>query len=253
MLVNQCVNVGAIELLTAIPAGSVGAVITDPPFFVNVGRAENWSKDCGMGADPWSEVSTVDEAIKWTIPHAQQMLRVLRPGGAAVVMGGSQSLAAWEVAASRVGLSWMAELTVLWNTGKPRARNFGSLTTSIRWYIKPGARHSFNSGEARAIFSNVIVCRKIPVEKREHPAQKPVELTTFLVSLLTNEGDMVVDPFAGAGSTLVSAALTDRRWLGSDLEAKYCGIAERRAKHADMEEDSPLYLWINNKLVPVAG
>lgn len=250
MLDNQVINVPALDLLQSLDRGSVGAVVTDPPFFVGMGRGAN---EGGFGSDPWENVQTLEDAVKWTQPHAAETLRVLRPGGAAVIMGGSQSLAAWEIAASRVGLSWMAELTVLWNTGKPRARNFGSLSTSIRWYIKPGARHSFNSGEARAIYSNVIVCRKVPLDKRDHPAQKPIELTTFLISLLTDEGDLVVDPFAGSGSTLVSAALVGRRWTGADLDPKYCRIAERRILHADMEEDQPLYLWINNKLVPVAA
>lgn len=250
MLNNQVVNVSALDLLSSLERSSVGAVITDPPFFVGMGRGTN---EGGFGSDPWENITSVEGAIEWTLPHAEQTIRILRPGGAAVIMGGSQSLAAWEVAASRVGLSWMAELTVLWNTGKPRARNFGSLSTSIRWYIKPGAKHSFNSGDARAIYSNVIVCKKVPIEKRDHPAQKPIELTTFLVSLLTAEGDIVVDPFAGAGSTLVSAVLTDRRYIGSDLNPKYVQVAERRIAHAEMEEDNPLYLWINNKLVPVAG
>lgn len=246
MLNNQIVNAAAIDMMSSLPANEVAAIVSDPPFFIGVARDAG-----GFGSDPWAKVSTIEAAIQWTIPHADQAKRILRPGGSIVVMGGSQSLAAWEVAAARVGLAWMAELTVLWNTGKPRARNFGSLSTSIRWYIKPGARHPFNAGDARAIYSNIIVCRKVPMEKREHPAQKPVELTNFLISLLTNEGDLVVDPFAGAGTTLVSAALLDRRWVGADLDENYCRISERRCRHPEFEDTQPLHLWINNRLIMV--
>ena len=251
MLNNQVVTCSAVDLLSNIDSSSVAAVIADPPFFVGIGRGET---EGGIGSDPWSDVSTVEAAITWSRPVADQIKRVLRPGGAFVVMGGSQSLAAWEVVNSKIGLMWMAELTVLWNTGKPRARNFGSLSTSIRWYVKPGARHPFNAnGDARSIYSNVIVCRKVALDRREHPAQKPVELTNFLVSLLTNEGDLVVDPFAGSGSTLVSAAALGRRYIGCDLEDQYVAIAARRARNHEFEETSPLYLWINNRLVPVEG
>lgn len=253
MLSNQAVTAPAIDLLKSMDKGSVGLVCTDPPFFVNVGRAEDWSQKRGMGTDPWSEVSSVEEAIGWTVPHAEQIHRVLQPGGSAVIMGGSQSLAAWEVANARVGLQWMAEMSVLWNTGKPRARNFGSLSTSIRWYVKPGARHSFNSGEARSIYSNVIVAKKVPLDKRVHAAQKPVELTNFLISLLSNPHDLIVDPFAGAGSTAVSAAICGRRWVAGDQDEKWAHIIEERVANADEEADNcnPLYLWLNNKLIPI--
>ena len=123
----------------------------------------------------------------------------------------------------------------------------------MRWYVKPGARHAFNADGLRSIYSNVIVAKKVPIGDRVHPAQKPIELTNFLVSLLTDPTDLVVDPFCGAGSTLVSAALCDRRWVGGDQEEKWARVTTRRVLHADMEETNPLYLWVNNKLVLVAG
>lgn len=248
MLVDQVVCCDAVDLLSSLEPRSVGAVITDPPFFISMGREQVQ----GMGGDPWdNSICDMEGAINWTSPVAAQTSRILRPGGALVVMGGSQSLAAWELCASRVGLNWMAELTVLWNTGKPRARNFGSLSTSIRWYVKPGSRHSFNSGERRSIYSNVLVATKVPLADRIHPAQKPVELTNFLVSLLTKEEDLVVDPYCGAGTTLVSAALCGRRWLGSDNNEKFAEIANKRAEAAEFEESNPLYLWVNGRLVPI--
>lgn len=235
-------SMDAVALLKSLPKNTVGAIITDPPFIVPT--SEDWRPDH----------SIVDDAVAWASPLASEMMRVLRPGGAAVVMGGSQGMSAWEVAAIRAGLTWMAEITILWNTGKPRSRNFGSLSTSVRWYAKPGASHVFNSGEKRSIFSNVIVCQKVPLELRIHPAQKPVELTNFLVSLLTRDGDLIVDPFAGSGSTLVSAAMCEREWLGGDIDEHYAKLAERRALHPDLEPDlAPLYLWLNNKLVLVEG
>lgn len=245
---------GAVYHLPAIDTLSrsrnVGAIIMDPPFFIGIGR-----NDGGAGSDPWlgKDVSSMDQMVAWSVPLAEKCYRALRPGGATVVMGGSQSIAAWEVAASRAGLCWMAELTVLWNTGKPRARNFGSLTTTVRWHTKPGARHTFNSGDRRAIYSNVIVCTKIPNDDRLHPAQKPVELTNFFVSLLTRHDDVVCDPFCGSGSTLVSAAMCDRCWIGGDTDIECCNIARSRPLKLDLEAAQlrPLYLWVNNSLYKV--
>lgn len=198
---------------------------------------------------------TIDDMLRWYAPIAHHAVRVLRPGGACAIMGGSQSIAAWEVCALRAGLVWMADLTVLWNCGKPRARNFGSLSTTIRWHSKPGFRHTFNSGEKRSIYSNVLVCDKVALKDRLHPAQKPVELMNVLVSLLTEYNDLVVDPFCGSGSTLVSAAMCGRRFAGcdNDTEHGYAEVARRRTMQLELEEAElkPISLWINGTLVPV--
>jgi site-specific DNA-methyltransferase (adenine-specific) len=249
VIINRAVHAEAVEFLVHIPDRSVGLFCSDPPFFISLGRSGG-----GIYADPWAaQVSSLEEAVTWTQPLADQISRCLRPGGSVCIMGGSQSLAAWELCAARVSLNWMAELTVLWNSGKPRARNFGSLSTSIRWYTKPGARHSFNSGEKRSIYSNVIVATKVPADQRLHPAQKPVELTNFLVSLLSNDDDLVVDPFAGSGSTLVSAAICGRRWAGCDNDPKFPPIINRRVAHHELEahDCKPLHLWVNGRMYPV--
>lgn len=244
-LEDRVVHSEAVPFLSTLSKGTVGAVVMDPPFFVGIGRDGG-----GQGEDPWSDIAEIDGMIEWSMPLAEEVARVLRPGGAAVVMGGSQSISAWEVAAERAGLRWMAELTVLWNTGKVRARNFGGLTTTIRWHSKPGARHTFNSGDRRAIYSNVIVCDKVPIGDRVHPAQKPVELTNFLISLLTTESDIVIDPFFGSGSTLVSAAICERAFAGCDADLEYVEKARKRIRMAEFEEMNEIYLWVNGVLHP---
>ena len=61
-----------------------------------------------------------------------------------------------------------------------------------------------------------------------HPAPFPVELPRRLIDLYTFEGDAVLDPFMGSGSTLVAAALTDRRGVGYDLDPEYVDVARER-------------------------
>lgn len=240
------INCSAADLLSSVETGSVGAIITDPPFFISTGRSGG-----GEFSDPWSHASNLDEALAEVRPVVADSLRVLRPGGALVVMGQGICTTVWDFLARSVGLNWMAEVNVLWNTGKPRSRNFGSLFTHVNWYSKPGAKHVFNSGEQRAIYSNVLVCKKVPLVDRTHPAEKPIGLTNFLVSLLTNEGDLVIDPFCGSGSTLVSAAQCGRSWLGSDLSPDYVAISTRRVEHHEVEPVDKVHLWVNGRLEEV--
>lgn len=232
----------AVDRLRELPDRSIGMIISDPPFFTNIGRE---AKE-GFGHDPWSDVSSIESAASWGEPVMREIRRVTRKGGAVVLMAGVHAVAAWMLAAEAAGLVWMAEMVVLWNEGKPRARNFGSLHTSILWFAVPGARHSWESPK-RAIYSNIIIASKVPRNIRHHPAQKPVELTTFLISLLSKPDDVVCDPFCGSGSALVSAAICERDYVGIDQDARHCKVAKRRADHWDTQDEGKIYLWINGR------
>jgi adenine-specific DNA-methyltransferase len=65
-------------------------------------------------------------------------------------------------------------------------------------------------------------------EKTIHPSQFPIELVERLVLALTNEGDIVLDPFAGVGSSIVAAILHNRKGVGVDKEKLYTDLAYER-------------------------
>lgn len=66
--------------------------------------------------------------------------------------------------------------------------------------------------------------------KRYHPTQKPVALCEYMLKTYTNEGALLVDPFAGAGSSLVAAKRNKRRAIGIELDTNYCDIIIQRLK-----------------------
>jgi site-specific DNA-methyltransferase (adenine-specific) len=61
-----------------------------------------------------------------------------------------------------------------------------------------------------------------------HPTQKPLGITEMLVRYSSNEGQMVIDPFMGSGTTLVAAKNLGRKAIGIEIEEKYCEIAAKR-------------------------
>lgn len=67
----------------------------------------------------------------------------------------------------------------------------------------------------------------------DHPTQKAVRILTPLIEAFTQRGQLVLDPFAGSGSTLVAAAITGRRYLGIELEQNYCALARQRLAHLE--------------------
>lgn len=64
--------------------------------------------------------------------------------------------------------------------------------------------------------------------KHDHPAIFPLDLAIDQISSWTNVGDLVYDPFAGSGTTLVAAKQTGRRYVGSEISAAYCDIVRER-------------------------
>lgn len=61
-----------------------------------------------------------------------------------------------------------------------------------------------------------------------HEAQKPVSLLEYLIKLVTTEGQVVLDPFMGSGSTIVAAKGLKRKYIGFDISKDYWNIASRR-------------------------
>lgn len=66
------------------------------------------------------------------------------------------------------------------------------------------------------------------VNRPNHPCPKPEPLMVELVSLFSNAGETILDPFMGSGTTLVAAKRLGRKAIGIELEEKYCEIAARR-------------------------
>lgn len=88
-------------------------------------------------------------------------------------------------------------------------------------YLLPGKRPA-----------DVIRCQRLNGAELVHPNEKPIDLLRQLVEATTVPGALILDPFAGSGSTLAAAAMTGRRYIGIELDAEYHAIAQQRALEA---------------------
>lgn len=73
-----------------------------------------------------------------------------------------------------------------------------------------------------------------------HPAPFPIELPKRVIQLYTQPGDVVLDPFMGSGSTAIAAKITGRHYVGYELSAAYCALAEKRLRHLEVEKSASL-------------
>ena len=88
--------------------------------------------------------------------------------------------------------------------------------------------------EAERTYPNLVVPKPTASERNKyaentHPTVKPLKLMSYLITMGSREGDLVLDPFAGSGTTLEAANMLKRRFIGCELDEKYRDIIEARA------------------------
>lgn len=73
-------------------------------------------------------------------------------------------------------------------------------------------------------------------ENTEHPTQKPEKLIAKLILASSNPGDVILDPFAGSGTTTVTAKKLNRHYIGIEQNPQYCVWTELRLERADVDK-----------------
>ena len=90
------------------------------------------------------------------------------------------------------------------------------------------------------VYPNNVLHMATECYNRGHAATFPVALPTWFIKLLTEKGDVVLDPFAGAGTTCVAAKQTGRQWIGIDTEGSFVKLAQERIEKVAAYQET---LW----------
>lgn len=219
-------HTSAEHLLAMLPDASVDCIVTDPPYGLG-GRVFTF---------PTKRYTAVNEAWDLFVPLGwlKACERVLKPSGSVVCFGGRQSI--YQLAAESLSLGWRLVNDITWfkKDAPPNftGRMMTESTERALWFCPSGEGWTYNLSAAKTMNSgkNLRDVWTFNTERGErlHPTQKPLDLMERCILLFTNPGDLVVDPFAGSGTTLVAAQMHGRRFIGCDLEAKYIEAARKR-------------------------
>ena len=90
--------------------------------------------------------------------------------------------------------------------------------------------------------------KQIGTDKNNHPTVKPIKLMSYLITLFTREGDWVLDPFMGSGTSGLACKLLNRNFIGIDYEEEYFNIAEERLKVSREELIKTLKIKVQGEL-----
>ncbi len=229
------------EKMDELPDNSVHLMVTSPPY--NVGK-------------DYDEDFTLEEYLQFLKNVWKEVYRVLVPGGRICINIANLGRKPYIpldafIVKDMLDLSFLMRGEIIWNKGS-------SASPSTAWgswlsAANPTLRdiHEYILVFSKGTFSRKnIYKRKNTISKEEfleltksiwtfgaesarkvgHPAPFPVELPLRCIKLYTFENDIVLDPFIGSGTTAVAALLSNRRFVGYDIERGYVEIAERRIK-----------------------
>ncbi|MBT9097469.1 site-specific DNA-methyltransferase [Methylovulum psychrotolerans] len=244
----------SLDWLESLNDASIDLIIADPPY--NIKKAD------------WDNFESQEEYIKWSIKWIQHASRVLKPTGALYVFGFSEILADLKHPASKyfkhcrwliwhyknkanLGNDWgRSHESIIYFRKSDAAKiniddvrvPYGAHTLKYPSRPQQAATSAYggNSGKKRdnwlpnpkgAKPKDVIdiptTCNGMG-EKTPHPTQKPEELVRKFVLASSNEGQLVLDPFSGSGTTAVVAEQLNRRWMACDLDPQYNKWATER-------------------------
>lgn len=203
---SRIINGDCVEVMKQFPNGGIDMVLTDPPYLVNY-------------VDRTGRSIANDKNDDWLEPAFKEVHRVLKNDAICVSFYGWTKVdlffKAWKGAGFRVAGHIV----------------FTKAYASTSRFVKYHHESAFVLVKGQPQLPANPLPDVMPFEysgNQFHPTQKPLSALQPLIESFTKPGDIVLDPFAGSGSTCIAAMLAKRRYLGIELDSKYHAAAIKR-------------------------
>ena len=209
------------ELLQYIPDESVDMVLTDPPYGMNFQSDHRKTK---------YEKIKGDSNLDWLDDFVNDIYRVSKPNTAHYVFCSFHHVDKFKQAIEKKFkvkniLTWVKNNTSMGDL----KGDFAPKTEFIIFFHK--GRKLINGKRD----PNVLEFKR--TRNEFHPTQKPVDMTEYLIGKFSDEGDLILDPFMGSGTTGVACLNTNRRFIGMELDETYFNIAKERIENHEIGDN----------------
>jgi len=237
-----------LDVLAQMEPESVDMIFADPPYNLsNDGFTCHAGRAVSVNKGDWDRSKGVERDFEFNLEWLRACRRVLKPHGTIWVSGTYHSIYSFGFALQLAGFHILNDICWYKPNASPNlsCRYFTASHETLIWARKSKrGKHTFNYELMKnGTFAKDIL--KVPgkqmrsvwaigtprkEEKRygKHPTQKPEDLLERVILASTNEGDLVLDPFMGSGTTGVAAVRHARKFIGIEKEQQYFDIAKKR-------------------------
>ena len=248
---NQILKGDCIDLMKGLPDCSIDLIFADPPYNLQLGgellRPNNSQVDAVT--DSWDKFNNFTHYDQFTTKWLKEARRLLRPNGAIWVIGSYHNI--FRVGKILQDLNYWILNDIIWRKSNPmpnfRGMRFTNAHETLIWAAKSdNAKYTFNYEALKELNDGLqmrsdwllSICAgserlKGKDGKKIHPTQKPESLLHRVIISATNEGDIVLDPFFGTGTSGVVAKKLGRMFVGMEREEKYIREAASRISNTE--------------------
>ena len=265
MRLNEVIEGDCVSVLADLPAGSVDLVFADPPFNI------------GYEYDVYNDRRAKADYLAWTEKWLAASVRVLKPDGSFFLAIGDEFVAEHKVRLDALGLTMRNWIVWHYTFGVNCSKKFNRSHAHILYYVRDPKRYTFNPDAIRVPSARMTTYadrRANPVgklpddtwvlrpqesdehfqpdsdtwfvsrvcgtfkERVSHPCQMPEAVLERIIRVAAPPDGLVLDPFAGSGTTLAVAKKLGRNYLGVELSEQYADGVRKRLQLIEFADET---------------
>lgn len=234
----------AVEEMKKFPDKSIKLIVTDPPY--------NLNKNYGISQDNLKFEDYLNFSRKWI----SEAVRLLTDDGSIYVFMGMRYISyIFIILEQEFKLNFNSWITWFYTQGIGKTRGFSPRHDDILFFTKDKKNFTFNLDSVRVPqkfyrsvnnmrganpgnvweFSHTHYCNK---NRKNHPTQKPEALFERIILVSSNENDLILDPFAGSGTSLRVCQQINRKCIGIEINPDYIDMIQKRLSESFKGFDS---------------
>lgn len=214
----------ALEVIESLPTADL--LVTDPPYGISYQSNKRSATEQFSLLSGDSSVDIAEAVLSRVVPK-------IRRGRHLYVFGPFSDVLSRLPVAAITELVWDKEIRGMGNLSLPWGVSHEPIFFGVYELSKANRDKGYGNQVARLRKNSVLRYQRIQADAvTRHPTEKPVPLLRDLIEASSASGEIVLDPFAGSGSTLVAATLEGRRSIGIEVDESYAQTAESRLRRA---------------------
>jgi DNA modification methylase len=242
-----------VEILGKIVEPFADLIFADPPFNI------------GYKYDKYNDKVKKENYIAWTKEWMSVCKKVLKPSGSFYIAIGDDYAANVKIIADEIGLYMRNWIIWHYTFGQQTKDKFARSHTHIFYFVNDGKNFTFNDWAVRVLSDRQLlyndrranptgkmpndvwddfsrVCGTFKERQGWHPCQMPENLLKRIISVSSNPGECVLDPFSGSGTTASAAYQLGRHYTGIEISQEYAENTKKRLEELKKPQPATLFL-----------